>query len=182
MCWKERCTHTMTLQNAHDLQTGRVNTIMDIGSHGEQHVATRRRPFHPHTHTHTHTYTHTQKNIQTCSCTRGSENKRDIYCTDSESRYLHKGLHLVSLRWQWWGEGSPVNMNRYTLAQSVKLAAHRRDAVHTLLLRSCGCHRNSQRVSLGLRMWEGMSWGRRGAALKGARTENEDWGRETAAY
>lgn len=92
----------------------------------------------------------------------GSVNERGLYCTDSENRYLHKGLHLVSLRWQWWGEGWPVNMKRYTLSQWARLAAHRRNAVHTHTLslgrKVNGCHRNSQWVSLGLRLW----WGVRG--------------------
>lgn len=72
-------------------QTGRVNRIMDVGPHGKQHVATRRRPFHPHTHAHKHTNTLMHQH-------RGSVNERDVYCTERENRYLHKGLHLVSLR------------------------------------------------------------------------------------
>lgn len=133
---------------------------MDVGPHGKQHVAARRRPFHP----------HTLANIQTCSCTDTEEVwMRGIYTvTDNENRYLHKGLHLVSLRWQWWGEGWPVNMKRYTLSQCVRLAARRRNAVHTLSLGSKmnGCHRNRQWVSLGVRLgremrvgWEGLRGG-----------------------
>ena len=104
------------LQNAHSQQTGGVNRIMVVGPHGKQHVATRRQPFHPHSHIHTHTHTHTHTLMHRH---RGSVNERDIYCTERENRYLHKGLHLVSLRWRWWGEGWPVNMKRYTHYLSV---------------------------------------------------------------
>lgn len=164
------------LQNAQSQQTGRVNRKMDVGPHGKQHVAARRRPFHP----------HTLANIQTCSCTDTEEVwMRGIYTvTDNENRYLHKGLHLVSLRWQWWGEGWPVNMKRYTLSQCVRLAARRRNAVHTLSLGSKmnGCHRNRQWVSLGVRLGREMRVGWEGLRGGGVRTENEDWGSETAAY
>lgn len=72
-----------------------------------------------------------------------------------------------------------MNTKRRTLVQCVRLAARRRNQVYTVLPGSRGCHRNSQRVSVGWRMWGGTS--RRGV-LEGVRTENEDWGRETAAY
>lgn len=70
---------------------------------------------------------------------RRSANESDIYCTqrgsvrererggerERENRYLHKALHLVSLRWRWWGEGWPVNMKRYTHYLSVWAWQHR---------------------------------------------------------
>lgn len=76
----------VSLQNEHSPQTGRVNRIMDVGPHGKQHVATRRM--------HTHTHTHTTELMRH----RGSVNERYILYRERENRYLHKGLHLVSLR------------------------------------------------------------------------------------
>lgn len=114
--------------------------------HGKQPLTTKRRPFHVHLHA----------NIQTGLCSRGSGNKKKkrIHTVDSERRYLHKGLRLVSLRWQWWGEGWPANTKRRTLVQRVRLAAHRRNQVYTVLPGSRWCHRNSQWVSVGWRTWE----------------------------
>lgn len=62
--------------------------------------------------TRTHTHTHMGVRMRLInSVQRKIDSQRD--------RYLHKGLHLVSLRWRWWGEGWPVNMKRYTHYLSV---------------------------------------------------------------
>lgn len=99
--------------------TGRVKKKMDVEAQTENRMVKAGGTFsNTYMDTYVHRDTHTLGGGGVWmglinSVQRKRDSQRDRY------RYLHKGLHLVSLRWRWWGEGWPVNMKRYTHYLSV---------------------------------------------------------------
>lgn len=118
-------TETLRAQwkDAHSPKTGRVKKKMDVEQHGtnRNRMVNAGGTFFLHIHGHIRAQRHAHAGGWGGGVWMGLINsvqrKRDSQ--RARYRYLHKGLHLVSLRWRWWGEGWPVNMKRYTHYLSV---------------------------------------------------------------